>query len=364
MPMKITHVTTRVISAPIHNPLVVGLPAPKKNHEFITLELGTDQGLVGVGVTFLADGLMPALKSAVDTLAGLVIGDDPTRVEAIAAKLHRAAGGGSPGGIFTLALSAIDVACWDLKGKAMGQSVCALLGGLRDRVATYASGALMRQHPVDYMAEAAPRLRDMGFRQMKMQCGSEPSAGASIERVRVTREAVGPDVEIMCDINQLWSVDHAIEIGRRIEPYHLLWIEDPVAYNDYAGLARVADALTTAVAAGEYHYGIVPFRHMLEARSIDIVMIDLLRVGGITQWMKVAGMAQAFNLPVVSHLFPEIHVHLMAAIPNGLTVEYMPWSLHLFEETPVIENGELVVPSKPGLGLAFDQTVIKRYQVG
>src|SRR5439155_25522735 len=104
-----------------------------------------------------------------------------------------------------------------------------------------------------------------------------------------------------------------------------------------SSLARIADALTTPIAAGEYHYGIVPFRHLLEARSIDIVMIDLLRVGGITQWMKVAGMAEAFNLPVVSHLVPEIHVHLVAAIPNGLTVEYMPWTLRLYEETPPIE---------------------------
>jgi L-talarate/galactarate dehydratase len=364
MPMKITHVTTHVISAPIYNPLIVGLPAPKGTHEFVTLELGTDQGLVGLGVTFYAGALTPALKAAVDALAGLIVGDDPTRVEAITAKLRCAAGGSGPGGIFTLALSAIDLACWDLKGKAVGQSVCALLGGLRDRVVTYASGALMRPHPVEYLAKAGPRLRDMGFRQMKMQCGSEPTISASIERVRITREAIGPDVDLMCDINQLWSVDHAIEVGRRIEPYHLFWIEDPVVSDDYAGLARVADMLTTAVAAGEYHYGIVPFRHMLEARSIDIVMIDLLRVGGITQWMKVAGMAEAFNLPVVSHLFPEIHVHLVAAIPNGLTVEYMPWSLHLFEETPSIKNGQLVVPSKPGLGLAFDQAVIKRHQVG
>jgi L-alanine-DL-glutamate epimerase-like enolase superfamily enzyme len=102
---------------------------------------------------------------------------------------------------------------------------------------------------------------------------------------------------------------------------------------------------------------------MLEARSIDIVMIDLLRVGGITQWMKVAGMAEAFNLPVVSHLIPEIHLHLVAAIPNGLTVEYMPWTLRLFEETPALENGQLVVPQKPGLGLQFDSATIQRYQV-
>jgi L-alanine-DL-glutamate epimerase-like enolase superfamily enzyme len=299
----------------------------------------------------------------VTSLAELLVGDDPTQTEAIAAKVRRAAGSAGPGGIFTLALSAIDMACWDLKGKAVGQSVCALLGGLRGRVPTYASGALMRPHPVDYLAKAGPRLRDMGFRQMKMQCGSEPTVEASVERVRTMREAIGPDVDLMCDINQLWSVNQAIEVGRRIEPYHLFWLEDPTAHDDFAGLARIADALTAPIAAGEYHYGIVPFRHMLEARSIDIVMIDLVRAGGITQWMKIAGMAEAFNLPVVSHLIPEIHVHLVAAIPNGLTVEYMPWTLRLFEETPAIEGGQLVVPSKPGLGLAFDRSALKTYQV-
>ena len=219
--MKITHITTRVVSMPVHNPLVVGLPASKETHEFVTLELGTDQGLVGLGLTFFAGALTPALKTAVDALARLVVGDDPTQVEAIAAKLRLAAGGSGPSGIFTLALSAVDLACWDLKGKAVGQSVCVLLGGYRDRVATYASGALMRPHPVDYLAKAGPRLRDMGFRQMKMQCGSETTITASIDRVRVMREAIGPDVDLMCDINQLWSVHHAIEVGRRLEPSHL-----------------------------------------------------------------------------------------------------------------------------------------------
>src|SRR5438874_11345491 len=362
--MKISHVTTRSLRTPADNPLVVGLPAPTDTREFVTLELGTDQGLTGVGVTFFGGALTPALKAAVDGLAGLMIGEDPSQTEAIAAKARRAAGAAGPGGIFTLALSAIDIACWDLKAKAAGRSVAALLGALRDRVPTYASGALMRPHPIDYLAKAGPRLRDIGFRQMKMQCGSEPTVAASVERVRVMREAIGADVDLMCDINQLWSVNQAIEVGRRIEPYHLFWLEDPTTHDDYPGMARIADNLTTPIAAGEYHYGIVPFRHLLEHRSIDIVMIDLLRAGGITQWMKVAGMAEAFNLPVVSHLVPEIHVHLVAAIPNGLPVEYMPWTLNLYEQTPPIEGGQLVVPKKPGLGLAFDQAAMKRYQIG
>ncbi|HLF04096.1 MAG TPA: mandelate racemase/muconate lactonizing enzyme family protein [Dehalococcoidia bacterium] len=360
--MKITHARTRVLRTPADNPLVVGIPQPG-TREFVTLELDTDEGIQGIGLTFFGGALTPALKQAVDNLTELIIGEDPTPVEAIAAKLRRAAGSAGPGGIFTLALSAIDIALWDIKGKVLNQPVSSLLGGYRDRAPTYASGALMRPFNIEYLSEAGPRLVEMGFRQMKTQLGAEPSAAKAVERIRVLREGIGDDIDLMCDINQLWSVNQAIDIGTRLEPYHLFWLEDVVAHDDYQGLARVADALTTPICAGEYQYGIVPFRHMVEHRSVDIVMIDLLRVGGITQFRKVAGMAEAFNLPVVSHLVPEIQVHTICAIPNGLTVEYMPWSLRLFEETPVIQDGQILVPQKPGLGLSFSQDTIRQYQV-
>jgi len=361
--LKITGATARLVRLPAENRLIVGLPARDETRDFVTLELQTDDGLTGVGLTFFGDVLSGALKEAVQALADCIIGDDPTQTEAIAAKLRNAGARAGPGGIFTLGLSAIDIACWDIKAKAVNQSVAQLLGGGRDRVPTYASGALLRIHSLDYLAEAGPRLMQMGFRQMKMQCGSEPSIEASVERVRVMRHAVGPDVDLMCDINQLWSVHHAIEVGRRVEAYQLFWLEDPTAHDDVPGLARVAEALGTPIAAGEYHYGIVPFRHLLEARSIDIVMVDVLRAGGITQWMKVAGMAEAFNLPIVSHLIPEINVHLVAAAPNGLTLEYMPWSERLWKETPRLEDGLLVVPDRPGLGLELDPAVLQQFEV-
>jgi L-alanine-DL-glutamate epimerase-like enolase superfamily enzyme len=359
--MKITGFRSHIVRSPADNPLVVGLPERSDTRDFVTLELETDAGLVGNGITFFGGELTGALKAAVDAFAGLSLGEDPTRTEAIAAKAQAAAGSAGPGGIYTLAISALDIACWDLRGKAEGKSVAALLGGLRQRVPAYASGALLRQHPVDYLAQAGPRLVGMGFRQMKMQCGSEPTLSESVERVRVMRESIGPDVDLMCDINQLWSVPHAIRVGSAIEEYGLFWLEDPVAHDDYAGLATVADNLKMPIAAGEYQYGIVPFRHMLEARSVDIVMIDLLRVGGVTQWMKVAGMAQAFNRPVVSHLIPEIHQHLMAAIPNALTVEYMPWTYRLWTSFPSVVDGHLSVPTTPGFGLEFNRETLSRY---
>ena len=177
------------------------------------------------------------------------------------------------------------------------------------------------------------------------------------------REAFGSDIKLMCDINQRWRVEQAIDIGRRVEEagVGLFWLEDVTTHDDYDGIARVNAALATPICGGELVYGIVPFRHMIEARSVDYVMIDLIRVGGITQWMKVAGMAEAFNLPVVSHVIPEIHAHLVAAVPSGLTVEYMGWMLSLFDGVAVLEDGEIVLPDRPGLGLTFNDETITRF---
>lgn len=360
--MKVTQWKTRVLQTPADNPLVVGVPQPG-TREFVLLELDTDEGIQGIGLTFFGGPLTPSLRAAVDSLCELIVGDDPMQVEAIADRLRQVAGSAGPEGIFTLALAAVDLALWDIKGKALEQPVASLLGGHRSRVPTYASGALMRPHNLEYLAEAGPRLMEMGFKQMKTQMGAEPTPEREVARIRTLRNAIGDDIDLMCDINQLWNVNQAIDIGKRVEEYHLFWLEDVVVRDDYQGLARVADTLTTPIAAGEYVYGIRPFRHMLEHRSVDIVMIDLLRVGGITQFRKVAGMAEAFNLPVVSHLIPEIQVHNVAAIPNGLTVEYMPWTLRLYEEAPAIKDGEIVVPDKPGLGLKFSQDAIRQYQI-
>ncbi|MEI9803435.1 MAG: enolase C-terminal domain-like protein [Pseudolabrys sp.] len=137
----------------------------------------------------------------------------------------------------------------------------------------------------------------------------------------------------------------------------------PTAATDHQGLAQIADALSTPVCAGEYLYGIEPHRQSLAYRSVDIVMIDLLRAGGVTQWMKIAGMAEAFSRPVASHLLPEIHVHLIAAIPNGLVVEYMPWTWRLFDNPPMPDKGIMTVPAGAGLGLTFAPDLFEKYGV-
>ena len=236
-----------------------------------------------------------------------------------------------------------------------------LLGGFRNTVPTYASGALMRGFSLKQVVKSAETLVKRGYTQMKTQLALPGYTNAQIEvdRIKRIREAIGDKIDLMCDINQRWDVRQAISIGKQVEKYHLFWLEDVTAHDDYPGLARVTDALDTPVAGGEYVYGSVPFRHMMEARSVDIIMIDLMRSCGITGFMKIAAMAEAFNLPVVSHLIPEIQVHTVAAIPNGLTVEYMPWTFRCYKEVPVPKNGVLTVPNKPGLGLEFDPKVVK-----
>ncbi|HKA40753.1 MAG TPA: mandelate racemase/muconate lactonizing enzyme family protein [Burkholderiales bacterium] len=361
--MKISKIQAQIVRVPADEPLAGGPTPPGAMRDLVILRVATDQGIEGIGYTFFGSALTGALRQAVADLGALTVGEDPLRTEAIHAKLRTAAAGSGPGGILTLALSAIDIALWDIRGKALNLPLWQMIGGYRDRVPAYASGALMRTFPLEHLVRAGPRLVEKGFRQMKTQLAlpGDTSPEREVERVRRMRESIGPDIDLMCDINQRWRVEQAIDIGTRIEDVHLFWLEDVTTADDFQGLARVADALSTPVAGGEYLYGPAPFRQMMEARSVDIVMIDLMRAGGITGWLKIAGMAEAFNLPVVSHLVPEIHVHLIAAIPNGLTVEYMPWTFSLFEEVPTPVKGELAVPLKPGIGLKFDESAIKRY---
>ncbi len=363
--MKIQQVKTNLVRLPMEESLVGAPYMPGMLCEFLTVQLRTDDGIEGIGVTTFGGKIMRTLKTALDEFGELIKGKDPLRTEFVTGKLRAASASCGPGGIVELAIAAIDIALWDIRGKAFGVPLAHLLGGLRDRVPAYASGALVRTTSLDKLERAAAALVEKGYQQVKAQLAVDGlSAAQEVERIRVIRNAIGPDTALMVDINQRWSVAEAISIGHRIEEFGLTWLEDPARCDDYQGLAKIADALTTPVCAGEYLWGIEPHRQSMAHHSVDIVMIDLLRAGGVTQWMKIAGMAEAFNKPVASHLLPEIHVHLIAAIPNGLVVEYMPWTWRLFENPPMPVNGEMTVPTAPGLGLKFAPDLFEKYGVG
>jgi L-alanine-DL-glutamate epimerase-like enolase superfamily enzyme len=362
--MKIQQIKVNFVRLPLEEPLVGAPYMPGMLREFFTVQVQTDDGIEGIGITGFGGKLVRSLRAAMEDFGELIKGDDPLRTEQVTGKMRAASASCGPGGVAALAISAIDIALWDIRGKAFGVPLARLLGGMRDKVPAYASGALTRTTPTDKLERAASALVEKGYTQIKTQMAVERlNPAQEVERIRLIRGAVGPDVNLMVDINQRWSVAEAISIGHRVEDLGLGWLEDPTRHDDYQGLAQIADALTTPVCAGEYLWGIEPHRQLMTHHSVDIVMIDLLRAGGVTQWMKIANMAEAFNMPVASHLLPEIHVHLIAAIPNGLVVEYMPWTWRLFEDPPMPVKGEMTVPAGPGLGLKLAPELFEKYGV-
>ena len=329
----------------------------------VTLRLRTDEGVEGIAyAAYVSRGMVPALKAALDGLCEQAVGRDPFDTDTIGRELRGRNGGAAPAGLVTRASSAIDVALWDIKGKALGLPCHRLLGGGAGRARAYGSGHLWRHYSLDELREWGPRLLAAGFTAMKLRCGGEASPAAEVERMRVLREAVGPDADIMIDINQGWSAHEATVNGRALAEHGLYWLEDPTHHQDYAGMARIAAALDTPLCTGEYHYGLIPFRHMAEARAADILMVDLFRVGGFTGYLKAVHLAEAFNLPVVTHLATELFAQA-AAGTNTLLLEHVPWAFPLFEETPRVEDGMVVPPEGPGLGLRFDEAALRALAV-
>jgi L-talarate/galactarate dehydratase len=270
--MKITRIRTDAVALPADEPFAGAAENPNGKRPIVTVRVETDAGAEGLGVAYFGGALTGTLRHAIDELGALIVGDDPVRVEAVHAKLKNAAGGSAgPGGIYNLALSALDIALWDIRAKSMDLPLWKLLGGARERVNTYASGSLRRGLTDAQAATAARRLVDKGFIEMKTQMAlpGNPSPADEVRRVRVVRDAIGPDIKLMCDINQRWRVEQAIDIGHRVADVGLFWLEDVTTCDDYAGLARVNAALSTPIAGGEYVWGIVPFRQMIEARSVD-----------------------------------------------------------------------------------------------
>lgn len=359
--MKVIDITVTALSIPLARPFN-GVP-PARRVSPLVVQLRTEEGLEGMGLAFtFNDQRVGSLKASIDDLSDLVIGQDVFRWAETWQRLWDETKWMGHQGHSIYALSAFDTALWDLRAKAMELPLAHLLGGYREEVPAYASHLLFRDWTLDELQKDAALLVEQGFKVVKMNLGDKP-AGKEIERVRVVREAVGEDVGIMVDVNWSWTVPQAIQMGRELERHNVYWLEDPVASGDPDDLAEIARALAMPVAAGETLSGKYAFRPLLEKRSVDTLIVDLQRVGGVTEWMRVATMAQAWNLPVASHVFHDISAHLVAAIPNGRIVEYMPlWDV-IYQEPPEVKDGHIRISDKPGIGLELDRQAVKHYEV-
>ena len=331
-------------------------PSGSRNWLFIKIE--TDAGIYGVGE---GSGWPRVVERAIEDLTPLLIGEDPTHIERIQQKLIVAMmGHGLLGTVGGGALTAIDFALWDIKGKALGVPVWNLLGGkVRDRVQIYTHAN---------NAEFALSAKDKGFKTVKCSGLEDP-----VRKVAMIRDAVGMDVDIAVDMHGApwWTPIDAARVARALEPYNLLWIEDPVSPDNFDGFRLIRDTAAVPIASGERVAGIFGERELIERNLVDIIQPDGGRAGGITQMKKIAAMAEAHHIMVAPHsgsLGPVAEygsLHLMASIPNALMLERMEHDWEGRRETimphPVQADGFLAVPDRPGLGCDINEEFIARH---
>lgn len=322
----------------------------------------TDEGITGESLLFtFGTEQLKMLNSMVLSLKSEVLGEDPQYNERIWQKLWCKTRFFGQEGISVFGLSAIDRACWDVVGKAAGQPLYKIFGACRDIVPTYASGLWLSLSIEELVGDARGFLTD-GFRALKMRIG-KPRIEEDVDRVRAVRQAIGPDVDLMVDANKRFSVEHAIRLGRKLEEFNLAWFEEPVPAHDLLGSARVAAALDVPIASGEGEFTRYGFREMIELKAADILMPDLARVGGVTEMLKVAHMAEAYDIPVTPHIFPQESMQIVGTIPNGTYVECMPWFSPLYREKMSLKDGNIILPQRPGFGFTFDPEAIERYRI-
>jgi L-alanine-DL-glutamate epimerase-like enolase superfamily enzyme len=350
----------KAVKVPLEKPIPSGKMVIK-TVDALLVSLYTHD-LHGEGMVFTLNGTrLSILKEMILSLEDLVIGTELDMRHDVIKRVWSELVFLGQRGIGAIALSAIDMALWDLAGKAAHKNVSQLLGGSRQSMPIYRSGSMRLSASIDDLQQESQALVASGFKAIKMSLGSKEMAD-DIARVKAVRQAIGADIKLMTDCNQQFTVAHAIELGIRLEEYQLSWIEEPVVFHNHEGEAQIAKALTTPIASGENEFTSHGMLEMMERQSADILMPDLQRMGGPTELLKVGQMALERNIPIAPHLFTQMSLPLAAAMPNAIYVEYMPWFSPLYKEQLILDaNGEVPVPTEPGWGFQFDQKAIARY---
>jgi L-alanine-DL-glutamate epimerase-like enolase superfamily enzyme len=359
--MKVTRVETRCVTVKLDKPIGSALG---QLHSFgcILVFVHCDSGIVGENLIFTLNARRTrVLQSMVEEMADLVIGRDAGHIAGFWARAWRDINFLGHKGVPVVGISALDGALWDALGKMSNLPIYRILGGAQDRVPVYHSGGLWLSSSDKELVAEAERFAAAGFTAMKMRLGS-PEPATDVARVRAVRTAIGPKIKLMADANQGLTESQAIRLGRALEEFDLTWFEEPLPAWDLDGLARVAAALDTPIASGETEYTRYGFRRMLELRSADILMPDLQRVGGVSEFIRVGHMAESYDIPVSSHLFPETSLQVLGALANTIYLEYMPWFSKLYNETIKFAEGQAIVPERPGWGFTFNQDYVSHLE--
>ena len=322
-----------------------------------------DDGARGIGYTYtIGTGGSSVVALLRDHLAPLLLGEDPDEIERLWKRLFFHTHATAVGAITSLALAAIDTALWDLRGVRTGLPLWKLAGGAQRRVPTYTTEGGWLHLSRDALVDEAVAAREKGFRGTKMKVG-KPHLSEDVARLDAVRSAVGDAFELMTDANQGFTVSESIRRARAFAPFGLAWLEEPLPAEDLGGHAELARTAPMPIAVGESIYATQHFREYLERDACSIVQVDCARIGGITPWLKVAHLAEAFNVAVCPHFLMELHVSLSAAVPNGAWVEYIPQLDDLTSSRMTLRDGYAIPPDEPGLGLAWDFAAIERRAV-
>ena len=344
-------------------------------HGWLIVEIFTDDGHVGIGNAALAP---PLVKQGIDLyLKPWLLGQDPWDIEYLWQHMYRKTMAFGRKGIGMVAMSAVDIALWDILGKSAKQPVYRLLGGrTKQRIPVYASRLYSVE--LDELATEAKRYQDEGYKAMKLRFGWGPVDGAAgmqlnVELVRTVREAIGEGVDLMADAYMGWTLDYAKRMLPLLEPFHLRWLEEPLIPDDIQGYAELKSYGRIPIAGGEHEFTVYGFRDLLEGRAVDYIQFDTNRVGGITQARKISAMAEAHSVPVIPHAGQMHNYHVVMASLNSPMAEYFPmvdvevgnelfW--YIFSGEPRARDGFIDLDENvPGLGLTINEAALDKFEV-
>jgi L-alanine-DL-glutamate epimerase-like enolase superfamily enzyme len=361
--MVITDVEVRHYRIPLKAAMTDSTHGEMTHFEVVMCVVACDGGTDGIGYTYTIGQGGAAIASLIEReLRPVLVGEDPARIEHIWDKLWWRLHYVGRGGLAVFAISAVDIALWDLKGNRHSEPLWKLLGGHSGFARVYAGGIDLHLSEEDLLAQTRANLGE-GFRAIKMKVGRD-KLSEDVQRVGAVRECLGPDVPLMVDANMRWGVETAISAARQLREFDVYWLEEPTIPDDIPGHARIASEGGIPVATGENLHSIYEFQAMIENGRISYPEPDVSNIGGVTGWMRVARLAYARNLPVTTHGVHELHLQLLAAVPNASYLEVHGFGLERFmKKAPEITEGVMNAPDRPGHGVIFDWHRLEAHRV-
>jgi len=360
--MVIKKVITEYYQIPLPVTLSDSTHGTMEYFELITVQIHADDGGMGVGYTYTPGTGGTAIHRLIeDDLAPLIIGSDPRRIEALWNKMWWGIHYVGRSGISSFAISAIDIALWDLKGRSVEEPLWRMLGGSNPEVDAYVGGIDLN-FTIDELCEQTNKNLALGYKAIKIKAGRK-RLSEDVERVKAVRELLGTDRRLMVDANMKWTVDEAIRAARALASYDLYWLEEPTIPEDVNGMGQIFKLGGIPIAAGENLHSLNEFNDLIKSRAVLFPEIDVANVGGITAWLKVAHLAEANNFNVTSHGVHDLSVHLLAAVHNSSYLEIHGFGLERFTQQSLqIENGAAIAPNLPGHGVNFNWDELRKHR--